>query len=352
MKKTQRILGVILIAFLLLGAAGCGGGSSTPAPGGGSTPAPEAKKEIVWDFLDLDSAAHPMVILLKEWSDEIYAKTDGQLKINIRVGGELPFTTAEYLDAVSSGSVQMAGCMITAISSYLDAAGLPGIPYMTTDIDSFNKVMGVLNPYLAQELEEYDVFSPMTTFYPTQDVYGTGKEPASYTDLKGLKARTSGAEQAKFWQAVGLVPTSIDASEVSSALNTNVINGLTTATMAVETNKWYESLDWVYMCNSMIIPVYVVVNNDAYNALPADVKDVFDTVTANFAKTFPQRMQDYSDENLKSLEGHGLKVIWASDADKTKLREIALPLWDEYAKNSKGPNAAKALPEIKKALGL
>lgn len=350
MKKMKSILAVILIVMMSLAATACG--NSKPAETTPEKPAESAKAEpIVWDYLDLDSASHPMVLLLKEWSDEIYKKTDGQLKINIRVGGELPFTTAEYLDAVSSGSVQMAGCMISAISSYLEAGGLPGCPYMTTDIDSFNKVMGVLDKYLDTEMAEYGVSNPMTLFYPTQDVYGTGKLPAKYTDLKGLKIRTSGAEQAKFWKAVGLVPTSIDASEVSSALNTNVINGLTTATMAVDTNKWYESLDWVYMCNSMIIPVYTVVNNDAYNKLPADVKGVFDSVTAEFAKTFPQRMQDYSDKSLKALEGYGIKVVTASAEDKAKLREIAVPLWNDYAKNA-GENAAKALTEIKTVLGI
>ena len=348
MKKMKKILALMLVAAMVFGLSACGGGD-TAGDNDGDTAA--GTETIVWDFLDLDSASHPMVTLLNEWADEIYNQSNGQLKINIRVGGELPFTTAEYLDAVSANSVQMAGCMITAISSYLDAGGLPGSPYMTTDIDSFKTVMGVLDGYLNDELAEYGVFNAMTTFYPTQDVYGTGKVPASYTDLKGLKMRTSGAEQAKFWQKVGLVPTSIDASEVSTALNTNVINAVTTATLAVDSNKWYESLDWVYMCNSMVIPVYVVVNNDAFNELPADVQEVFLSVTKEFSDSFPERMQEYSDKCLETLENNGVQVVWATDEQKAELRDIAMPLWDEYAKGA-GENAQKALADVKAALAL
>lgn len=342
----KKLFALILALAMVFSLAACAAPAAKP-----EAPAEEASSDaIVWDFLDLDSATHPMVILLNEWSDEIYEKTNGKLKINIRVGGELPFTTAEYLDAVSNGSVQMAGCMVTAISSYLQAGGLPSVPYMTTDIESYDKVMKVLTPYLNEELSTYNVFNAMNLFYPTQDIYGSGKTPANYKDMAGMKLRTSGAEQAKFWQTVGLLPTSIDASEVSSGLNTNVINGVTTATMAVEMNKWYESLDYIYMCNSMIIPVYAVVNQDAFNALPADVQEVFTTVTQEFNSTFAERMQEYSDISLKNLEELGLEVVWASDEEKAELKEVALAQWDAYAEAAGGASA-EALAEIKAVLG-
>lgn len=350
MSISKKILAGMLAGIMLFSLSSCSG-TTKPTESTASGGTSVDTKEIVWDYLDLDSATHPMVLLLNEWSDEIYEKTNGQLKINIRVGGELPFTTAEYLDAVSAGSVQMAGCMVTAISSYLQAGGLPGCPYMTTDVDSYNKVMEILTPYLDEELSSYNVFNAMNLFYPTQDIYGSGKAPATYKDMAGMKLRTSGAEQAKFWQGVGLLPTSIDAAEVSSALNTNVINGVTTATMAVEMNKWYESVDWIYMCNSMIIPVYAVVNQDAFDALPADVQEVFLSVTESFSSTFAERMQEASDASLAALEDQGLEVIWATDEEKAELLEIAVPLWDEYAANA-GGDAKTALAAIKSALGI
>ncbi len=346
MNNMRKFFASVIAIALSISLVSCGGNTSSSS--GASS---DGTETITWDFLDLDTASHPMVVMLNEWSDQIYEESGGRLKINIRVGGELPFTTNEYLDAVSAGSVQMAGCMVTAISSYLEAGGLPACPYMTTDIETFNTVMEVLDPYLETEMENYNVFNAMTLFYPTQDVYGTGSVPSSYTDLAGLKIRTSGAEQGVFWQNVGLIPTSIDAAEVSSALSMNVIDSVTTATMAVEMNKWYESLDWVYMCNSMVIPTYVVVNNDAFNALPEDVQEVFLSVTADFAASFPERMQEASDASLAAIEEAGVQVVWATDDDKNTLKEIAVPLWDEYAAST-GEEATQALSEIKEALGV
>lgn len=306
--------------------------------------------EIVWDCQFLDSSSHPMIILMREWSDKLYEETDGRLKVNIRVGGELPFTTSEYLDAVSNGSIQMAGCMVTAISSYLQAGGLTSVPFLVTDVESYETVMDILNPYVDEELSSYGVFNALNLFYPTQDIYGSGATPSSYKDLQGLKLRTSGAEQAKFWQNVGLLPSSIDASEVSSALNTNVINGVTTATMAVEMNKWYESLDWVYMCYPMLSPVYTVVNQSAFDSLPSDVQEIFLKVCEEFNATFNQRMQDYSDQSLANLEELGLEVVYATEEERDELRAIAMPQWDEYASTA-GGKAEEALAAIKTALG-
>lgn len=306
---------------------------------------------IVWDYMNLDSPAHPAIAFLNEWSNEIYERTDGRFRINIRVGGELPFTTSEYIEVVSNGLVEMAGAMITAVAPSLRAGSLPALPFMITNTESFHAVMNVLEQYLNEELAEWGVFNAMTLFYPYQEISGSGPAPSNYGDLAGLRLRTTGAQQARFWHEVGMIPTSIDAAEVSSALNTRIIDAVTTANMALHTNRWYESLDWIYVCNQMFIPVYVVVNNAAWNRLPADIQDVFMEVTANFVATFPERMVAASHESLAVMEAGGLEVIQASAEDRLALRNIAIPLWEEFAR-ANGPNAERALAEIKAALNI
>ena len=90
---------------------------------------------------------------------------------------------------------------------------------------------------------------------------------------------------------------------------------------------------------------------DAFKALPQDVQDAFTKVTNEFQSTFTERMMQYSDESLANLEKDGLELVMASDADKEALRNIAIPLWDDYAK-ANGDNAVKALADIKTALNI
>ena len=352
MKGTKKIISLLLVFVLVFGLAACGnsGDSTTEADSPGEVKQ-ESKQTIVWDYLSISPNGHPEFILMNEWSDRIYEQTDGQLKINIRLGGELPFTNTEYLDAVSAGSVQMAGCLINAISSYLQAMGLPSCPYMITDVDTFRTVMGALDKYREAEFSSYGVTNLMNTFFDTQDVYGTGPLPKTYNDLKGIKMRTSGAEQGKFWQAVGINPVAIDAAEISTALSTKTVDAITTSPTNVLPNKWYEVLDWVYMCNSMYIPIYSVVNDAALAALPDDVREVFLSVTKAFNDEFPDRMQAASEECIQALQDNGLVPVWATDQEKAELRAIAMPLWDAFAANA-GGQAEDALADIKKALGL
>ncbi len=120
--------------------------------------------------------------------------------------------------------------------------------------------------------------------------------------------------------------------------------------MAVEMNKWYESLDWVYMCYPMLSPVYTVVNQSAFDSLPSDVQEIFLKVCEEFNATFNQRMQDYSDQSLANLEELGLEVVYATEEERDELRAIAMPQWDEYASTA-GGKAEEALAAIKTALG-
>lgn len=350
MNKMKKILVVFMVVVMSAFTFACGGGGGETT-GDTTTEEPEKVETVVWDFIDLDSNVHPMIILLREWSDTVYERTDGRLKINIRVGGELPFTTGEYLDAASAGSVQMAGCMVNPIASYLQAGGLPGGCYLISSTEACKTVMDVLNPYLEDELAPYGVMNLFTTFHPSQDLYGRGEAPGSVDDLQGMLLRTSGAEQAKFWKACGLSPMSIDASEVMSALNKNVIDGLTTAVVAVDLNKWYEALDWMYVCNSQWIPQYNVVNLEAFNDLPEDVQQILLDTSKEFEASFLEKMTEYADQSVENLKSYGIEVVYATDEQKAELTQKAIPLWEAYAE-SVGGNAPEAVEEIKAALGL
>lgn len=356
MKKT--LLLVILALALMFCFAACGG-TEAPAPqepaaepGAAETPPAEAEVEtIVWDFLDLDAAGHPVVIVMNEWADDIYERSNGQLKINIRVGGELPFATNEYLTAASQGSVQMAGCMANSIASDMPCGGIPSLLYLATDYASLATMMEVLDPFLNEELEDYNLMNLMTIAYPPQEIYGQGDAPASYTELEGMKLRTSGSEQAKFWEGMGLVPTAIDASEVISSLSKNVINGVTTAVLTVDMSKWCDNLDWAYICGTQVVPAYCVANIDAFNSLPADVQQVLVDVSNEYKIVFGERMDEFTADSYVAIEEAGMEIVYATDEDLAALSAASSSYWDAYAERA-GGKAKEALAEVKTALGL
>ena len=360
----KKILCAALVPFLLAFCVACGGSPSPSAPSAVATPSasvdpspsavttPGASVEpIIWECLDQQNPGHLINLFLLEWSDEVFEKTGGRLKINIRTPGELPFTVGEFFEAVSSNSAQMALCIVTANVAYLDAAGLTSGAFMITDMDSYNTVMDILAPYITETFTKRNVIDLFNLSHHSQHIFGKGAVPSSVADMKGLMIRTGGPEQAKFWKEFGITPVSMDNSEIISALNRNVINGMITSPISAYTAKQYDSLDWHYVIDSQWLPIFGIVNQDAFNSLPQDIQKILkDTIEAKIPGYHESNDIAY-EEYTKRLAEEGLETVYSTPEEMAELKKMAIPIWDAHAQ-SIGGNAPEALAKIKEALGL
>lgn len=305
---------------------------------------------IVWEMLDINVVTNPAYALITEYVDKVYEATDGRLKINVRIPGELPFATDEYLRAVGENSVQMASCMVNAVAGDLKAGGLLSVPFLVTTGEELQSAISILEPYIQEELGDYGIEFIMALNYPAQDVWGQGTPPDSMQDLQNVKIRTSGAQQAKYFQTIGAVPTSIDGAEVVSALNKNVINGACTAALTIHNDKWHEELDWGYLIDVQLTIEYVIVNDEALDALPDDVREIFLQVSRDFQKDYPDRMQAHNDASIETLKTElGMTIIEPDEEEMRAQLEYVIPIWDDFAAQA-GDEAVEALAKLREAL--
>jgi tripartite ATP-independent transporter DctP family solute receptor len=122
-------------------------------------------------------------------------------------------------------------------------------------------------------------------------------------DLKGFKIRVPvGPMWTSLFKALGASPTSINLSEVYSALQTKLVEGQENALQLIEMVKLYEVQKYVSITNHMWDGFFFMINGSAWVKLPPPLQEIVArNVDAAALKERDDlaRLSSTSEENLK-----------------------------------------------------
>lgn len=130
------------------------------------------------------------------------------------------------------------------------------------------------------------------------------------------------------------------------------MEALISSPITVLGSKWYEFLKWIYVADlHMGGPNYELVNIDAYNKLPEDVKKILDQTAQEWAGRMNQAMeeQDGTDTNILRNK-YKLEYIRASPQDLKTLNDEMKGYWESWAQ-AHGPDAVAMMKELRATLG-
>jgi TRAP-type C4-dicarboxylate transport system substrate-binding protein len=154
--------------------------------------------------------------------------------------------------------------------------------------------------------------------------------------IKGKKIRATGI-YGELVRKLGGVPVVIPANEVYMALKLGTVDGAIFALENIESFKLKE----VYTNY-----VYYIINMDSFNKLPEEIKRLID----HYGKyvQLENSMSVYLYESYVARQAsktYPFKLVYWSDKDVDKVRNIAFGLWDSVA--AKSPRCAKLVNIVK-----
>ncbi|MBE3145396.1 MAG: TRAP transporter substrate-binding protein DctP [Planctomycetes bacterium] len=199
-----------------------------------------------------------------------------------------------------------------------------------------------------------DAHAKHNLLYYTEKIYPTAmigrKQIRSIEDFKGYKVRSSGAI-ADMLKELGASTSLIPGEELYLALQTGVVDGAHwgaaggALTMKLcEVAKYYIQPD-LAMAGTDVI----VINNDAFNALPKDLQKILDKA---LKERVYKRTREYVGDERKALQtmikDYNVTVSTLKPADQKIMMAAAMKQWDKVA--AKDADSAKAIDMLKKYL--
>ncbi len=220
-------------------------------------------------FANFMAPTHPYVAgAFDPFAAMVAEATGGAVTVKVYNGGELGAGPADQYARVVDGVTEF-------------AIGLPGYTAANFPITLLTELPGVITEAdgtatiwnnIALFQPEYERVQLVSLWSSAQNVlYTRDKAVRTPADVAGLKIRVPSRNAGLMVEAWGGSPVSMPVSEIYNALQTGVIDGAMidgTATMAFKLGEVANHL--TVGMDTTISPFFIMMNRDAFDALPAD----------------------------------------------------------------------------------
>jgi len=309
--------------------------------------AAQGQAATVWEaYVYNPVATQPSVAAVARMIEDIKKGTNGEVEINLHLGGSLPIKADGITAALSDGVIQIGDDGFA--TGTIPITAILRLPMLLQSPDDLKKAMDILRPHLDAAYGKRGIVVLGQYSYPFQVIWGR-KKITSLADLKGLKLRTTSVEQGEFIRRFGGISLTIGAPDVAAALDRGLVEGALTASSGGGI-AWHDLLKYRYAFPTSYVNSTFVVNKEALEKLsPANQKVVRDAGIAETAWAF-EEMKRVEDELTAKYGKEGMVLTDPTPAEIKEATDTMRPYWDEWA-SKHGPEAASILKEIRTAVG-
>jgi len=257
----------------------------------------------------------------------------------------------EQWEAVSKGVLEMGFSYGAFWGGKTPVAGFSvGIPFTLRDVQDH---------YVLQRMGLEDLireaYAKHNIYYLRQNpclgtVMSSKKPVTSVADIKGLKIRAVGMIGQMLAQAGAAVIT-VPGPEIYGALEKGIIDAAVYGPLASQFEMgFHEVTNYIVMPPLAIEADEMIINMDAWNALPDDLKKLLYLSAADHTVVIGDLYRRDSEKALNACLKKGLKVSEISQEDRAKLTQIGWKVVEKYA--AENPTFAKATEIMKDYLEL
>lgn len=258
---------------------------------------------------------HPVNIALKEtFKKEVERLSDGDLKVRVFSNGVLGAEEKLY-NSVRGGTVQMA-ILGTIMDKEVENVGIIQLPFL---FQNYQHAQGVLESDIGDQLVS-DMTDKTGLHFLAYGVQGfrvvaSNKQVASMEDFKGLRLRFPGIESMlTIGQNLGANITPLPISEVFSALEQGVVDGVENPYPNILASKWYEIVKNITETNHVFTPNLYLMNDRFWSGLSAEQQDIVAQAAKAAAKEEWRLLIKQESENKQALAAQGVQITVPSNA--------------------------------------
>ncbi len=251
---------------------------------------------------------HPVNNAMNAAAAAIKKATNGQVQLQVFANNQLGSST-DMLGQVRAGGIQLLSIPTSILSALVPAAGICGIGFAFHDYDTVWKAMdGDLGAYIRSQIAKSNLYTIDRIMDNGFRQISTSTRPVKeVADMKGLKIRVPVSPLwTSLFSALQAAPTSINFSELYSALQTRIVDGQENALPIINAGRLYEVQKYISVTNHMWDGYWIVGNATALSALPADLRATVEQQLRNAAVSQRTEIASLNSSLQAQLQSSGM----------------------------------------------
>jgi TRAP-type C4-dicarboxylate transport system substrate-binding protein len=348
--KALKLLVVPIILLVISSVVLFGCAKPAPAPEEVSPP-PTVSKLIKWN---LNSEGTPLNVPENESYMKALAALNERFKGRFEIAffyGSSLVKGPESLRACSAGTVEASFTTTPYIAGDIPILDTPHLPNLCQTKAEGEAVLKALWPMWEAEMDKMGVKLLSVYAFPPENIFS--KKPLTkLSDFQGLKIRVSGAAAGKAASAMGCSVITLPFSEIYPAMQRGTADAFSTNPCTGAAISPWEVTKYINPISLTDCTMVLFCNKAAFEALPPDIQvALLDTIRWSEAQCLANYYTMYDKIVLGQLvKERGMAFTEPEPEVYAKLKEIAVPIWEEWARG-KGPKAAEALALARKVVG-
>ncbi|MDH3623697.1 MAG: TRAP transporter substrate-binding protein DctP [Myxococcales bacterium] len=320
-----------------------------------SAPVPTSAEEGPEFILELGSVVppgSPWAVQLKKVKEHIQEKTNGRVKVKLRLGRSNERSLARR---VASGSMQGFAGSVGGLSSIVREVNVLEAPYVFDTVEQADKALD--DPkVLAQVRKILDKRKLVFALWGENGFrsYFSRRPIRMPEDMKGIRYRSQEAvAHVEAYKAIGASPVTIDVANTMTSLQTGVVDGFDNTPLFAMATTWYQGLDDdernLFLSKHSYQPGIVVYSKKWFDTLPKDIQDVLLNIPYDLTTWGREQVRQMEPVLIKNLVRYGYDVHEPTAAERNafKAKEKGIP---EKVAKQVGPDGQALLKAVRDAL--
>ncbi len=282
----------------------------------------------IWDMPTpfADTVFHTQNIY--QFVKDVEQLTEGTLKIRVHSHASL-YKHPEIKQAVRAGQVPIGEIVISLLGNENSLFEVDSLPLLATSYEEAQKLWAVSHADISKLLEAQGLLLLYAVPWPPQGLY-IKKPVNSLEDFKGLKIRVYNVTLTRLVELMNGTPTTVQSPEISQAFSTGVIDAMITSPSTGVSSQCWDYVGYYYDIKTWIPKNMVIVNKKAFNALPLNFQQAILKASGKAEERGWSMSQQETEDKLKVLSDHGMKVLKPTDEFKTSLEQIRRTMIQEW----------------------
>lgn len=256
----------------------------------------------------------------------------GKVEVQVFPNSQL-YTDKKVLDALSSGSVEMAAPSTAKFTSWVPQLQLFDLPFMFKNRKVLYQAMdGEVGQKMFKLLGKKNMLGLAMWDNGFKQIGNNTREIRKPEDIKGIKFRIMSSKvlEAQF-KIVGGNPQVMPFSEVYSALEQGVIDGQENTWSNMYSKKFFEVQKYITETNHGYLGYLVVTNAQFWNHLPKDVRTELENIMKEVTSWIRENAYKINqDMKQKIIDSGKTKVTELTEEEKEAFRKAFKPVQDEF----------------------
>ena len=334
MKKSRKLMAILMAAVMMLGVlAGCGE-SSAPEDSGGDTSSADSTdtggEKIVLKAGHIVTEDHHYQLGLERFAELVAEGTEGRVEIEVYANGTLGYER-EMLEGMQMGTVDM-GCITSApFSNFTDVLELFDMPFLFETREHAYKVLdSSIGQDILTSLEDFGFIALAYWENGFREIQTVEKYPIEVpSDLHGVKIRCmESAVYLETLNALGASPIAMSFGEVYTALQQGTIDGGENTIVGNYQGKIHEVSPNVTMTNQIYSPAVLTISKTVWDKISPEDQEVMRQAAIETTDYQREQSQRLEEEDLAAMKEEGCNII---EIDYDVWREAVQPVYDaEY----------------------